>query len=79
MSFNFSKQLKRRRTGTFGCQRNLKKLVTTNETAPGSSGPAVSEPVQTTHDDFDWSRDKRNVAAYSKDERKKYDAVYENT
>jgi small subunit ribosomal protein S1 len=36
-------------------------------------------PVQTAHDDFDWSRDKRNVSAYSKDEKEKYDAVYEKT
>ena len=37
------------------------------------------EPVQTAHDDFDWSIDKRNVAAYSKDEKEKYDKVYDNT
>ncbi len=36
-------------------------------------------PVPTAHDDFDWSIDKRNVAAYSKDEKEKYDKVYENT
>ena len=36
-------------------------------------------PVQTAHDDFDWSVDKRNVAIYSKEEREKYDAVYEGT
>src|SRR6201995_5366820 len=35
--------------------------------------------VQTAHDDFDWSIDKRNVAAYTKDEKEKYDKVYENT
>ena len=36
-----------------------------------------AEPVidTTAHDDFDWSRDKRNVVAYSKDERAKYDSV----
>jgi small subunit ribosomal protein S1 len=38
----------------------------------------VAEPV-TAHDDFDWSIDKRNVASYSKDEKEKYDRVYENT
>jgi small subunit ribosomal protein S1 len=37
------------------------------------------EPVQTAHDDFDWTIDKRNVAAYSKDEKEKYDKVYDNT
>jgi len=31
------------------------------------------------HDDFDWSIDKRNVASYSKEEKLKYDAVYEGT
>lgn len=31
------------------------------------------------HDDFDWSIDKRNVASYSKEEKEKYDAVYEGT
>ncbi|MES1216673.1 MAG: 30S ribosomal protein S1 [Bacteroidota bacterium] len=36
-------------------------------------------PVQTPHDDFDWSIDKRNVASYTQDEKDKYDKVYENT
>jgi small subunit ribosomal protein S1 len=31
------------------------------------------------HDDFDWSIDKRNVAAYNKVEKEKYDKVYDNT
>src|SRR5690349_5292830 len=31
------------------------------------------------HDDFDWSIDKRNVATYSKEEKEKYDNVYEGT
>ena len=35
--------------------------------------------VQTAHDDFDWSIDKRNVAAYTKEEKEKYDKVYDNT
>src|SRR5215204_3363249 len=42
----------------------------------------IEEPVQETpaaHDDFDWSIDKRNVAAYSREEKEKYDKVYENT
>ncbi len=43
--------------------------------------PVAAAPVQvvTAHDDFDWSRDKRNVVAYSKEEKAKYDDVYENT
>ncbi len=50
-----------------------------------SSAPAettastkVPEPASA-HDDFDWSIDKRNVAHYSKEEKEKYDAVYEGT
>ena len=39
----------------------------------------VEETVATAHDDFDWSVDKRNVASYSRDEKEKYDKVYENT
>jgi small subunit ribosomal protein S1 len=40
---------------------------------------APVEVVQTAHDDFDWSVDKRNVTSYSKDEKLKYDKVYEDT
>jgi small subunit ribosomal protein S1 len=39
---------------------------------------APAEPV-TAHDDFDWSIDKRNVSSYKKEEKEKYDAVYEGT
>ncbi|MEP6675967.1 MAG: 30S ribosomal protein S1 [Ferruginibacter sp.] len=35
--------------------------------------------VETAHDDFDWSVDKRNVSWYNKEEKAKYDEVYENT
>ncbi len=35
--------------------------------------------VETPHDDFDWSIDKRNVSTYNKAEREKYDSVYDNT
>ena len=35
--------------------------------------------VETPHDDFDWSIDKRNVSSYKKEEREKYDSVYDNT
>lgn len=31
------------------------------------------------HDDFDWSIDKRNVSHYSKEEKEKYDKVYDET
>ena len=39
----------------------------------------VPERVVTAHDDFDWSIDKRNVAAYTREEKEKYDVVYDNT
>jgi len=35
--------------------------------------------VQTAHDDFDWTVDKRNVTSYSNDEKDKYHKVYEST
>ena len=35
--------------------------------------------VETPHDDFDWSVDKRNVSAYPEAERLKYDKVYDDT
>ncbi len=40
--------------------------------------PPVEIP-ETPHDDFDWSVDKRNVSLYPKEEKEKYDKVYENT
>ncbi len=54
---------------------------TSTETAPVSN-VKIEEPVQeklAAHDDFDWSIDKRNVATYSREEKDKYDKVYENT
>ncbi len=50
--------------------------------ATATSNVPVQEPVAETvaaHDDFDWTIDKRNVASYTKDEKVKYDKVYENT
>jgi small subunit ribosomal protein S1 len=48
--------------------------------APAETATAITnEPVQTAHDDFDWSVDKRNVSSYSADEKAKYDKVYEST
>ncbi|MBC7901974.1 MAG: 30S ribosomal protein S1 [Gemmatimonadaceae bacterium] len=35
--------------------------------------------MQTAHDDFDWTIDKRNVSAYNQEEKLKYDKVYEST
>lgn len=59
--------------------------ATTNEPATEETTTVseITKPVQqvieTAHDDFDWSRDKRNVVAYTSDEKAKYDSVYENT
>ena len=46
--------------------------ATTNEPAPEPIAPSA-------HDDFDWSVDKRNITSYNKEEKEKYDKVYENT
>ncbi|HRN73623.1 MAG TPA: 30S ribosomal protein S1 [Ginsengibacter sp.] len=37
------------------------------------------EALATAHDDFDWDIDKRNITVYSKEERAKYDDVYDKT
>lgn len=47
-------------------------VATATKTAP-------VEAVVTAHDDFDWSVDKRNVTSYTKEEKEKYDTVYDNT
>ena len=47
--------------------------------AQNGNGKGHVEVAQTPHDDFDWSIDKRNVAAYTKEEKAKYDVVYEGT
>jgi small subunit ribosomal protein S1 len=52
------------------------------ETTATPNEPVVAERPeikQTAHDDFDWTIDKRNVAAYTKEEKLKYDEVYEGT
>jgi len=36
-------------------------------------------PAATSHDDFDWSVDKRNVVRYNEEDRKKYDVEYGST
>ena len=53
------------------------------EAAPAVEAEApvvMAEPViETAHDDFDWSIDKRNVSHYAETERVKYDKVYDLT
>ena len=53
--------------------------ATTNEPVAESRETGKTEPAQTAHDDFDWSVDKRNVTSYTKEEKEKYDHVYDNT
>ena len=48
------------------------------DSEPVKAVPPVDE-TPAAHDDFDWSVDKRNVIAYNKDERSKYDKVYDET
>ena len=49
-------------------------------TAPAEeSTPVQTIPVQTAHDDFDWSMDKRHITTYTKEEKEKYHSVYDNT
>jgi small subunit ribosomal protein S1 len=52
-------------------------IATATTTAPAANGKTY--PAPTAHDDFDWTIDKRNVAAYTKEEKEKYDHVYDNT
>ncbi len=57
------------------------------ETTAITNAPEVTEPapvkkaeiIETAHDDFDWSIDKRNMSVYSADEKSKYEKVYEAT
>src|SRR5437868_5050763 len=54
----------------------------TADTATATTNPSAGNGdsfKQTPHDDFDWSIDKRNVSSYNKDEKLKYDQVYEGT
>jgi len=51
-----------------------------NVTAAAEAATATPNvPVETAHDDFDWSIDKRNVSSYNQEEKEKYDKVYEAT
>jgi small subunit ribosomal protein S1 len=51
--------------------------ATATEATATTKAPVVV--VETAHDDFDWSVDKRNVSHYAEAERVKYDKVYDNT
>lgn len=79
MSFNINKQLNaedQEPKATEGAETATASTNTPEET----TSTKTEEPVQeSAHDDFDWSRDKRNVSAYSQEEKEKYDSVYDNT
>lgn len=51
----------------------------TAEVTATTTAPAREPVIATAHDDFDWSIDKRNVSAYSKEETEKYSKVYDDT
>ncbi|MBS1495717.1 MAG: 30S ribosomal protein S1 [Bacteroidetes bacterium] len=80
MSFHFKKQLNAEDQEPKAANA-AEATATTNqpEEATIVATPKAEPKVETAHDDFDWSRDKRNVSSYSKEEKEKYDAVYENT
>ncbi|MEO6404320.1 MAG: 30S ribosomal protein S1 [Ferruginibacter sp.] len=78
MSFNIYKQLNADDQEFSGAD-TVETTATTNEPEQAEVQTVAPEKVETAHDDFDWSRDKRNVSAYSKDEKAKYDTVYDNT
>ena len=82
MSFNINKQLNAEDQEPKAADATEATATTNtpeaNETAVAEL-PAEEPKIETAHDDFDWSRDKRNVSAYSKEEKEKYDSVYDNT
>lgn len=53
------------------------------EATTATTNVPVQEPpvvqAEEAHDDFDWSIDKRNVTAYSREEKENYDQVYDKT
>ncbi|HEX4849715.1 MAG TPA: 30S ribosomal protein S1 [Puia sp.] len=64
--------------GEAGSNAEVQESTATAE-ATATTNPPVQTQQESAHDDFDWTIDKRNVAAYNKDEKEKYDKVYENT
>jgi small subunit ribosomal protein S1 len=74
MSFNIFKQLNADEQEPLA-SNEAEPTATTNEPVEMMAETAVEVvmpkmEVETAHDDFDWSRDKRNVVAYSAEERK---------
>src|SRR6186713_1926152 len=50
----------------------------TEATTATTTAPVEAAPPSA-HDDFDWSVDKRNVTSYTKEEKEKYEKVYDST
>ncbi|MEP6711227.1 MAG: 30S ribosomal protein S1 [Ferruginibacter sp.] len=81
MSFTINKQLNAEDQEPIAAE-SAEATATTNqpeEAIAEATAPPVVKIIETAHDDFDWSRDKRNVSSYTKEEKEKYDSVYDNT
>ena len=79
MSFNINKQLNAEDQEPKATEVADNFTATTNEPEQAVAEAPAAPEVETAHDDFDWSRDKRNVSAYNAEEKAKYDSVYDNT
>ncbi len=79
MSFNINKQLNAEDQEPKATEVAEVSTATTNEPEQAVAEAPAAPVVETAHDDFDWSRDKRNVSAYTAEEKAKYDTVYDNT
>ena len=77
MSFNINKQLNAEELEPAASE--VEASTETAEATATTNAPAHEPIIETAHDDFDWSRDKRNVSSYSAEEKAKYDDVYDNT
>ncbi|MBO9730796.1 MAG: 30S ribosomal protein S1 [Chitinophaga sp.] len=66
-------------------ENNISNEQNAEQQAPQAVAAETATPkapvakVETAHDDFDWSVDKRNVSSYSKEEKEKYDQTYDST
>ena len=61
-------------------EQNAEQQAPQAEAAVETATPkAPVAAVETAHDDFDWSVDKRNVSSYSKEEKEKYNQTYDST
>jgi small subunit ribosomal protein S1 len=77
MSFNINKQLNAEELEPTASE--VENSTDVAEATATTNAPAPEPIVETAHDDFDWSRDKRNVSSYTAEEKAKYDDVYDNT